>query len=456
MANYDVIVVGAGPGGTAAAKVAAEKKLKVLLLERGRTPGDKNMSGSYLFRNICEELFPGFQKADFHKGQVRIGGIDFRWLYDNDEKRYGMVAAPGAEAFRDMMMVYRNESDEWLAKETVKAGAELKTALATDLIWENKEGETPRVIGVVTDQGNFEAPVVIDASGLNSLLAHRSGLVNWGPEKITIAIKYIYRVDGELLRQRLQPYKDDDGVEVEWGAMPTMCGEDPAFWGTHAVGCPDRGIVNIIVYHQLASMLKARVNIHQRAQWYLTQPPVNQLIEGGEFIQCNFHCLNIGDKVGYPPKSYLPGYMMVGDAGGYGQPVEDFGANVAQVMGKIAAETAAEMKAKKDYSEAMFAKYEERWHETWILEDNVPELNYLMGKGGFQKIVGCMDDAMSTLFKMRFNNNSFPSIALSIIPKMAPALPALLEAVGGAKPIVEVGMKKAGALMALMGTGENK
>jgi len=456
MANYDVIVVGAGPGGTAAAKVAAEKKLKVLLLERGRTPGDKNMSGSYLFRNICEELFPGFQKADFHKGQVRIGGIDFRWLYDNDEKRYGMVAAPGAEAFRDMMMVYRNESDEWLAKETVKAGAELKTALATDLIWENKDGETPRVIGVVTDQGNFEAPVVIDASGLNSLLAHRSGLVNWGPEKITIAIKYIYRVDGELLRERLQPYKDDDGVEVEWGAMPTMCGEDPAFWGTHAVGCPDRGIVNIIVYHQLASMLKARVNIHQRAQWYLQQPPVKQLIEGGEFIQCNFHCLNIGDKVGYPPKSYLPGYMMVGDAGGYGQPVEDFGANVAQVMGKIAAETAAEMKAKKDYSEAMFAKYEERWHETWILEDNVPELNYLMGKGGFQKIVGCMDDAMSTLFKMRFNNNSFPSIALSIIPKMAPALPALLEAVGGAKPIVEVGMKKAGALMALMGTGENK
>ena len=269
-------------------------------------------------------------------------------------------------------------------------------------------------------------------------------------------LKYIYRVDGELLRQRLQPYQDDDGVDVEWGAMPTMCGEDPAFWGTHAVGCPDRGIVNIIVYHQLASMLKARVNIHQRAQWYLQQPPVKQLIEGGEFIQCNFHCLNIGDKVGYPPKSYLPGYMMVGDAGGYGQPVEDFGANVAQVMGKIAAETAAEMKAKKDYSEAMFAKYEERWHETWILEDNVPELNYLMGKGGFQKIVGCMDDAMSTLFKMRFNNNSFPSIALSIIPKMAPALPALLEAVGGAKPIVEVGMKKAGALMALMGTGENK
>ncbi len=234
-----------------------------------------------------------------------------------------------------------------------------------------------------------------------------------------------------------------------------MCGEDPAFWGTHAVGCPDRGLVNIIVYHQIKSMIKARVNIHQRAQWYLKQPPVAQLIEGGEFVQCNFHCLNIGDRVGYPPKSYLPGFMMVGDAGGYGQPVEDFGANVAQVMGKIAAETAAEMKAKKDYSEAMFAKYEERWHETWILEDNVPELNTLMGGGGFQKIVGCADDAMSTLFKMRFNNNSFPTIALSIIPKMAPALPAIIEAMGSFKPIAEVGMKKAGSLMALMNSDDD-
>ena len=196
MADYDVIVVGAGPGGTAAAKVAAEKKLKVLLLERGRTPGDKNMSGSYLFRNICEELFPGFQKAEFHNGQCRIGGIDFRWAYDNDVKQYGMVAGVGGDAMRDMMMVYRNESDSWFANEAVKAGAELKTALATDLLWETKEGETPRVVGVVTDKGDFKAPVVIDASGIHSLLARRSGLTNWDARKVTIAVKYIYKLDG--------------------------------------------------------------------------------------------------------------------------------------------------------------------------------------------------------------------------------------------------------------------
>jgi electron transfer flavoprotein-quinone oxidoreductase len=454
MADYDVIVVGAGPGGTAAAKVAAEKKLKVLLLERARTPGDKNMSGSYLFRHVCEGIFPGFQKAPFHKGQARIGGIDFRWAYDNDVKQYGMVAGVGPDAMRDMMMVYRNESDKWFAEQAVKAGAELKTALATDVIWEEKEGEAPRVVGVVTDKGEFRAPVVIDASGIHSLIARRSGLTKWDARKITIAIKYIFKLDGELIRKRLTPYRDTDGVEVDWGAMPTMCGDDPAFWGSHCVGCPELGIINVIVYHQLASQIKARVNIHQRAQWYLQTDQVKALLEGAEFVQFNAHCLNIGDTVGYCEKSYLPGLMLAGDAGGFGQPVEDFGANVAQIMGKLAAETAAEMKAKKDYSEAMFASYQEKWHETWILDDNVPELNTLMIGGHFQKIVGALDAGMSELFHLRFNNHAFPEMALGMMSKLGPVIPPAIAAIGGMRPIVDYGAKKIGQITSLMGMGK--
>jgi flavin-dependent dehydrogenase len=90
--------------------------------------------------------------------------------------------------------------------------------------------------------------------------------------------------------------------------------------------------------------------------------------------------------------------MLVGDAGGFAQVVDNFGANVAQTMGKIAGELAAEMKEKKDYSEAMFARYDDLWRETFIGEDNVPEMNLLMRGGSFQKLVGFMDDAASTFF----------------------------------------------------------
>ncbi len=453
MSKYDVIVVGAGPGGTVAAKTAAQKKLKVLLLERARTPGEKNMSGSYLFRNLNEELWPGFLQQDFHKGHIRIGGISFVWIYDNDQKRYGIVAQPGGYAIRDMLTVYRPETDKWFAEQAVKAGAELKTALATDVIWENKNASDGRVVGVVTDVGNFEAPVVIDASGLHSIIAQKTGLTHWGTNKIMLAIKYIYKVDGELLRKRLQTYIDTDGVETDWGAMPTMAGSEPEFWGSHAVGEPGRGLVNIIIYQCLEEMAKSKTNIHQRMQWYINQPPVNQLIEGGEFIYCNFHCLTSGDLVGYPPKAYLPGLMLVGDAGGFAQVVDNFGANVAQTMGKIAGELAVEMKQKNDYSEAMFAKYDDTWRETFIGEDNVPEMNLLMRGGSFQKLVGCVDDAMSTFFIKRTNNSSYPSIIFSVMPKMLPALPMLVELPYAMKNTMAVGVKKASGLMTMFGLG---
>ena len=46
--EYDVIVVGAGCAGPAAAKKAAELGLKVLILEKSQVPGEKNVSGTCL------------------------------------------------------------------------------------------------------------------------------------------------------------------------------------------------------------------------------------------------------------------------------------------------------------------------------------------------------------------------------------------------------------------------
>ena len=454
MAKYDVIVVGAGPGGTAAAKFAAENKLKVLLLERAKIPGQKNMSGSYLFEEHCEEYFPGFKDADFLKDQIRLGGIHFIWSYDNDEKRYGVSMSPGGYALRNMRTVFRNESDVWLADQAVKYGAELKTALVTDVIW--ADGDEPRVAGVKTDIGDFEAPMVIDASGLHSTLARKTGLTNWGPDKIMLAIKYIYKLDEELIRSRLKTYRDTDGVETDWGAMPTMAGDQPEFWGSHAIGHPERGVINLIIYQTLEELMKARVNIHQRMQWYVEQPPVNSLLEGAEFIYCNFHCLTSGDIVGYPEKAYLPGMVLVGDAGGFAQVVDNFGANVAQYMGKIAGELAAEMKAKNDYSLEMFAEYDKRWEETFIGPDNVPEMNLLMRKGGFQKLVGVLDGAVATFFDERLHNASYPEIVMKVIPQMGPAIPVVLEVPYMMKNIAGYGIEQLSGLMALFGMQQDE
>ena len=47
--SFDIIVVGAGLSGSAAAAIASGSGLKVALIERGQTPGSKNYFGGALY-----------------------------------------------------------------------------------------------------------------------------------------------------------------------------------------------------------------------------------------------------------------------------------------------------------------------------------------------------------------------------------------------------------------------
>ena len=59
--RFDVIVVGAGPAGAAAALRLAEQRVKVLVIERGMAPGAKNMMGGRIYTHSLEKLVPDFR-----------------------------------------------------------------------------------------------------------------------------------------------------------------------------------------------------------------------------------------------------------------------------------------------------------------------------------------------------------------------------------------------------------
>ena len=58
--KYDVVVVGAGPAGTTAAKVLAEKGVSVLLLDKHTFPRDKPCGGGLPARVL--KRYPYIQK----------------------------------------------------------------------------------------------------------------------------------------------------------------------------------------------------------------------------------------------------------------------------------------------------------------------------------------------------------------------------------------------------------
>ena len=62
MDKVTCIVVGAGPAGSACAFALAQKGIETVLFERGRVPGEKNVSSFVLYTSELKRLIPDFRQ----------------------------------------------------------------------------------------------------------------------------------------------------------------------------------------------------------------------------------------------------------------------------------------------------------------------------------------------------------------------------------------------------------
>jgi Dehydrogenases (flavoproteins) len=60
--KFDVVIVGAGPAGLAAAYKLASAGFKVVVLERGREPGAKELYGGRIYAYWLDKYLPEFRK----------------------------------------------------------------------------------------------------------------------------------------------------------------------------------------------------------------------------------------------------------------------------------------------------------------------------------------------------------------------------------------------------------
>ena len=187
--EYDAVVVGAGPSGSACAALLAEKGCSVLLIEKARFPRDKTcgdaIGGKAL--NVLEKLGLGGQLR--RKGFQRSSGVVFS-SPAGDEVEIPLMAE--GKEMSGGFVCRREEFDNILFENAAKKCDTLEETAVEGLIFDGS-----RAVGVETRAKNgkassFRAKVVIGADGAASVVARKAGCAPYAPAHMCSAIRGYY------------------------------------------------------------------------------------------------------------------------------------------------------------------------------------------------------------------------------------------------------------------------
>jgi electron transfer flavoprotein-quinone oxidoreductase len=357
----DVIVVGAGPAGSAAATVLARQGYSVILLERGSFPGSKNMYGGVVYPRILDQLHPEWwleapiqrwvtRRSTMVLTETQALTVDFR------STNWGAPPYNGATA-------YRPDWDHWLAGKAEADGALLVcSTTATGLLRDN----SGHVIGVTTDRpdGDLRARMVIACDGVNSFLAKEAGLYGEvDAANYTVGVKETIALPKDVIDERFG-VRDRDGVDIE-----ILGGTSGVNGGGFIYTNLDTLAVGVVL--KLPKLGAQKLRPEQIIANLKAHPAIAPLVEGGEIKEYSAHVIPEAG-ISMMPKMTGDGLLVAGDAAAMclaaGIWLE--GVNFAMASGMYAGEAAAEALAANDTSTAGLAGYERRLNDTFVLRDH--------------------------------------------------------------------------------------
>ena len=324
--DFDVVVVGGGPAGSSAARIAAENKCTVALIEKEkeiaetvRTSGVTWISDVKKF-GIPKDCYNPIKKFSFcsPKNSVTIS--------DNVAKA----------AVLDVRKTYR-----FLANRAQTSGARIFTSTNVSEVLKNSDGKCVGVIAKSKEKDiQFNAKVVIDASGFASVVAKDLGHVKqW--KKFGVGAEF--EVKTEKLEHDnwwLMVGQEYSPAGYAW-IFPTS--KNTARIGV-GIGKPDSDVDPTIRLNQL---IDNKIG------------PIKDL---GKIEKIEFHYGLIPNE-GLSRKTVYDNLILVGDSAGQANPLVLEGIRYAIRFGEVAGKVAGIAIKNCNTSQTSLMPYEKEWRK---------------------------------------------------------------------------------------------
>jgi electron transfer flavoprotein-quinone oxidoreductase len=340
--DFEVIVIGAGIAGCVAAYLLAQQGRSVLLIERGESPGSKNLSGGVLYSRVMQQVFPDFLAGAPVERRITRNYINF---LNADSS----VAIDYKDArLSDAVTVLRGKLDPWLAARAEEAGALIMPGVRVDRVLT----EAGRVTGVQAGDDELRARVVVAADGVNSFVAQQAGLRTKEPlNHLAVGVKAVVSLPREAIEARFN-LTGDEGAAL---AVVGDCTEGVGGGGFLYTNIDSLSVGIVVRLDDLTAKHKVVTGIFDH---FLEHRFIAPYLAGGEMIEYGCHLVAEGG-LAMVGEVVTDGMIVVGDAAGLtlntGLTVR--GMDLAAASAVAAAEAIGEALDRKDTTKTGLAAY---------------------------------------------------------------------------------------------------
>jgi len=330
--KYDVVIVGAGPAGSTAAKYLAEKGKKVLIIDKEKFPREKPCGGGLPTRVMKQ--FPYVNDL--------IDSISYGSYTHSSTLRYT------SKFVRDkpfLATVLRKDFDNSLLQFALNNGVSFINGKTVKDLKILKD----KVVITLDDKKKIEAKIVFGCDGIRSIVAEKTNLNN-KTDDICICVVQEQPMDSKQIKK----YFTEKRIVHLFIKTQGIAGYGWIF--------PKKKHLNIGLgqFESAVHESKSKINIKETYNKYI------EFLKEKKMIPESFPIENLkgGTLPIYPlEKTYSDRILLCGDAAGFINSITGEGIYYAMISGKIAANVASDAIDNNDMSSEFLSKYQDIWYD---------------------------------------------------------------------------------------------